>query len=259
MSSNLTSFRLPSAYTIPEHIEHNGQKIPVPPQIRDNVRMLFNGLLDAHQAIVKLNQRPTGTTQQITNITNNSTTISGGVTFNTPGEGYFFGPGIFLPISQLPQSSGASWQTAANRVNVTQFTIDVSFEISLISINVIANALGKFGGFGIYTADGNTLVVDSGPMSLASIAVVTSSIASVTISPGTYFYAQTADTTTATMPTSASVNSNQIALMNANAAFPRYAVAANPSVAGQLPATLGALTATSPATQFDTAIVMFEP
>jgi hypothetical protein len=134
-----------------------------------------------------------------------------------------------------------------------------SFQVSKVSINVIANALGKFGGFGIYTANGNTKLVDSGAMSLNAIAVVTSTITPVTLSPGTYFWAQTSDGSTAQINISTTAGTNEIALFNANASFPRYAVATNVSAAGVLPATLGALTAASGVTLFDTALVMMEP
>jgi hypothetical protein len=261
MSSLQTSFRLPQAMTIPTHIEHNGQKIPVPPAIRDNVRILFNGVLDLNQAVVKLKSqlaKAGGTTTN--NITNNSTTVTNaGASFTTPDQAYFFGPGIFLPISAISRGTGSSWEPSDNRVNVVQFTLAVTFQISKISINVIANSIGDFGGFGIYSADGNTLLVDSGPMALGSVAVVTSSITSISLAPGTYNYAQTGTTTTATLNTTSSVGINDANLMNANAAAPRYAIAANASAGGQLPASLGALTAVSNTTTFDTALVMFEP
>lgn len=69
MSANPTSFRLPSAYTIPETIFHNGEEIPLPPQIRDNIRMLFNGLLDAHQAIGSLKTQLSAVSATTTTIT----------------------------------------------------------------------------------------------------------------------------------------------------------------------------------------------
>lgn len=260
MSSNQTSFRLPSAYTIPEYIDHEGKKIRLPSQIRDNDRVLFNGLLDAHQAIVTLNTKLAGLKGGTT--INNIIQGGGGssaVSFNTPGLGFFFGPGIFLPISAISRSTGASWVPVPNQVSVIQFVLDVTFQISKVSINIIANAIGKHAGFGIYSGDGNTKIIDSGPMALDSITVLTSSIGPFVLAPGTYFYAQTSDTTTATLNTSSSVSLNDAALMNANSSFPRYAVAANASVAGQLPTTLGTLTAVSAPTIFDTALVMFEP
>lgn len=261
MSSNPTSFRLPSAYTIPTHIEHEGKQIALPTQIRDNVRMLFNGLLDAHQAIISLKSQlgKAGTTVVNNSITNTTVTGGAGASFTTSGQGYFFGPGIFLPISAITRSSGGSWIGNANVVYVIQFTLGVTIQVSKISMNVIGNALGKFAGFGIYSADGNTKIVDSAPMSLNSIAVVTSSITPVDLIPGVYNWAQTSDGVTGQINTSSSVATNDSTLMNANAGAPRYALATNGSVAGQLPATLGALTAVTPATSFDTALVMLEP
>jgi hypothetical protein len=263
VSTNPTSFRLPSAYTIPTHIEHEGKKIALPTQLRDNVRMLFNGLLDAHQAIISLkDQLGTAGGTVVNNNTSNTTVVNqaGGSSFTTAGQGYFWGPGIFLPLSMLNRVGGSSWMTTPNGVNVVQFTMPVTFQVSIVSMFVTANALGKFAGFGIYSADGATLIVDSHAMSLNATGLVTSPITSVLLPPGTYNYAQTSDSTTASMyVNSNSVSVNDGKFMNTNAGAPRYATAANASIAGQLPATLGALTAVTALTLFDTALVMFEP
>ena len=48
------SFRLPQAFDIPSHIEHEGMKIPFPKAVRDNIRMLFNGMTDSQQAFASL-------------------------------------------------------------------------------------------------------------------------------------------------------------------------------------------------------------
>jgi len=264
MSTNPTSFRLPTALQIPTHIDHNGQKIPIPQPIRDNVRLLFNGLLDAHQAIISLNQK-VGSIAPSTNVTNvtNQTIVQGGSVpgFNTSGQGYFFSAGLFLPIAAISRGIGSSWSPSANKVNVVQFTIPfgVTFQISKFSINVIAGDIGQFAAFGIYSSDGNTKLFDSGPMSLSINTVVTSSVTAASLTSGTYYWAQTGTTNTATLNTTSSLSTNDANLMNANAAAPRIAVAANVSAAGNLPATLGALTAVSPATSFDMALVMLEP
>jgi hypothetical protein len=262
MSSNPTSFRLPSALTIPTHIEHEGKQIPIPSQIRDNVRLLFSGVLDVHQAVIKLKQQlaNAGGTTVVNN--NSETTVinqGGGASFSTPGQGYFFGPGIFLPLSEIPRTQGASWSPTNNQVSVIQFTTDCSFQVSKITMSVIGNALGKFAGFGIYSADGNTKIVDSAAMSVNANGLITASITPVLFGPGTFNYAQTSDSTTASIYLSPSVSTNDSNFMNANVAAPRYAVAANASVAGQLPATLGALSPVGVLTTFDTALVMFEP
>ena len=87
--SNDTSFRLPSALTIPEHIVHQDQKIPLPRQIRDNIRLLFNGLLDVHQAIVSLNTKvkssSPATTNTVTNVSVSGSTL-GGILGKWPGN-----------------------------------------------------------------------------------------------------------------------------------------------------------------------------
>jgi hypothetical protein len=262
MSSNLTSFRLPSAYAIPAYIEHEGKKIPLPSQIRDNIRMVFNGLLDAHQAIVSLNEKvgAAGAKTTINNVTN----VSGGATLpviSTAGQGYMISAGIFQPIESIVRTIGSSWCNNPNVVFCIQFNLPIAISISKISIYVQAVALGHFAGFGVYSADGNTLWIDSGPMSVASAGIVTTTLsAQVQLLAGvTYIWAQTADTTTASLTTCSSLSANDAALMNANASFPRISTAANASVAGQLPSSLGALTAVTPATVFDMALVMMEP
>ena len=217
-----------------------------------------NGTVNSNQALLNL---ANGTNVTITNSAGTTTiAATGGPSFTTAGQGYFFGPGIFEPISAISRATGGSWVAASNTVYVVQFDLLCTFKVTKLSINVTANAIGKHGGFGIYSADGNTKYVDSGAMSLGSIAVVTSTIASVTLNPGTYFWAQTSDGTTAQLSTiTTSLNLADANLFNANASFPRIALATNVSAAGVLPATLGALTAVTTPTLFDTALVMLEP
>lgn len=265
MSSNQTSFRLPTAYDIPEQIEHKGEKLPVPPQIRQNVRMLFNGLLDAHQAIVKLKAQLGAVNPGTTVINNNTTNVTTGGTnpqFTTAGQGYFFSAGLFLPIAAIPRTLGSSWCPTPNKVNIVQFTVPfgVTFQVSTFSIVVAANSIGDSAAFAIYSADGNTKIIDSGPMSLSAIATVRSTVAAVNLVGGvTYNWAQTGTTNTATLIVTTSLSTNDSNLMNANAGAPRIAVAANTSAGAVMPATLGALTAVSPGTSFDMALVMLEP
>ena len=90
MSANQTSFRLPSALQIPEFIVHKGEKIPLPTQLRDNVRMLFNAQVDAHQAILTLHTKLTDLQNQVNGLpaptpATPASPIPGGVQTNTAG------------------------------------------------------------------------------------------------------------------------------------------------------------------------------
>ena len=90
MSAAQTSFRLPLALQIPEHITYKGDKIPLPTQLRDNVRMLFNAVLDSHQAIATLHTRLTDLQAQVNGLpaptpATPAGPVPGGVQTNTAG------------------------------------------------------------------------------------------------------------------------------------------------------------------------------
>ena len=168
-------------------------------------------------------------------------------TVDTAGEGGFFG---FL-INTPQTSAGAAITNAADRVLVTQFVLPFRVVVRNVVVDITTLEVGKLAGFGLYDAAKN-LVLASGAISTTTTGVKSDVITPVTVEPGVYFVAWTADGTTAA-GRFATGGTNYINIVNENAV--RTARAANASSAGVLPATLGALTEES----HNTLMVYFEP
>ena len=167
MSSNPTSFRLPTALQIPDHIQHGDSKIVMPSQIRDNIRMLFNGLLDAHQAIVELNSRPSGTvTNNVTNVTANTT-----VAASVQAASFMMGAGAFN-FAGLFQVSAvtASFTDSALRVYVMRFQTWMSLAFTKMAFIAGSNLLnGGDAIFGLWDSTGSNLLWSSPTQHLSLI------------------------------------------------------------------------------------------
>lgn len=144
-----------------------------------------------------------------------------------------------------------------NQVHVYMFTPLLSITITKVKWHVSGGANGTKFAFGIYSADGNTKLLDTGAITVAGVpSDYAITVSSVTLNAGTtYFFAQTATGTLAQGP-AIGLGPNEIVQMNAST--PRYAFAANSSAAGVLPATLGVLTADN-STNTWVAAPFFEP
>ena len=151
--------------------------------------------------------------------------------------------GGFLGGILYPNSSSAATETLnnANDVHVYQFVLPFRAVVRNITFNVFTLEAGKFAGFGLYDVDGNRLV-HTGAVSVAGTGDKSTAVTAVTIEPGVYFLAWTADGTTFAYTTQLNISTGIMADMwNQNAT--RIGVAANASSAGVLPATLGTITA----------------
>lgn len=173
------------------------------------------------------------------------TTLSSGPAFTTPGQGGFFGPGIPLlgPFYGQNVSSNIISGTI-NQISVFQFCLLASFTISKVTARSVNGVASATANFGIYSAAG-ALLLDSGALSLASAnTTVTSSITAVALTPGTYYFAQSSNKTTAqTWGLQPGPATTAVDLINLNSVY--IGQAANATSAGALPATLGTITADS--------------
>jgi hypothetical protein len=191
-----------------------------------------------------------------------SLSSSAQASFSTVGGGGFWGPGLCENAHEwMGEVTAATISANSNEVRVRQFILQSSFTIGHIT-TILSN--GSFSGttfnFGIYSASGN-LLLDSGPFNgdyTEDGLVQTLSITSVTLSPGTYYYAQTASES-GIQPTGL-VGNSSISVIDAiaNATTSRFAVAANAASGGALPSTLGALTAET-SNWAGTGLAFFEP
>lgn len=159
-----------------------------------------------------------------------------------PNVGTVAGTGFFVPYTIFyPQSTvSAALVTSGNQIVAIMFVLPFAITVRKVSVAVNIAAAASTIALGIYSADGNTKLVDSGPISSATTGIKTVTLAtSVTLQPGTYFFVQTASSTTVTTDNLGAQN-NRTSMLNQNAN--RAGSAANTAPGSVLPATLGAIT-----------------
>lgn len=202
-----------------------------------------NGVPNTLQSLLNVKQ---GANISITSDALGGVTIAGatqGTTFGTSGQGFFAASGmtdlssLFMYTFTAPITN-----TTANVLVVNQFVLQSSWTLSKVSyIFTTTSGAGSGVNFGIYNAAG-VKVIDSGQFDGTSAAVQTLTFTPVTLLPGTYYFACSA--TDSTMRGVMMQTSNPTALLGTLCtSAPYIASAANPTSAGVMPATLGALTA----------------
>ena len=175
-------------------------------------------------------------------------------TVDTADQGYFFGFVVQNPAAAV-LTSGASFVGTANQVEVFQFVLPFRVVVGNIVSEIRgAGAAGKKYSVGLYTA-AKDLLVHTGALAADAIAVNKTAISpTVTVEPGVYYFAQTTDDA-ATVSTRIDTSTLSTDLL-LEGSSPKIGRAANASVAGVLPATLG--TITSGITR-NPIVVIFEP
>lgn len=168
---------------------------------------------------------------------------AGGVTFNNAATGlilpFFIGPGITTnPASTT--SAAVNPINANNAIQVFSFVLVGSITVSNVSVSFTNGSGGRVAAFGIYSMAGN-LLLDSGALSAASAIVVSNTITPVVLPAGTYYFAQTSNST-GTQFQGLSAQAQHFLDMG-NVTVDRAALATNTYNGTTLPATLGALSA----------------
>jgi hypothetical protein len=173
------------------------------------------------------------------------------LTLGTSGQGYFFG-GTFFMSSRAPIA--VTWNTV-NEVRVWQMVIPIPVTVRKCSVRIATlSAGGKF-GCGLYDKNGNRLWWGTVPTAAVGDVVSTVTGGDIDLVPDIYYFAWTNDNTVAAFQNyQDNAIPNAIANVTGTKAF---GSAANPSVAGVLPATLGVITPTS--LGFSPAMVVFAP
>lgn len=163
----------------------------------------------------------------------------GAAVVSTAGEGYLLVP----TVNFISNSAALNPLAAINQVRFYQIVVPWKIVVGrIISEVVAAGGAGTRYGLGIYSAAGARLL-QTGPIAADAIAVNNAAlVAPVTLDPGVYLYAYTADSTTVTFR-SYSLPAGVNGLINATSV--KLGQAANAGAAGVLPATLGALTVNS--------------
>jgi hypothetical protein len=219
---------------------------PAPTPTINSIVFENNGVPNSSQTLLNLENTDGSITitdegSGAINITSNT---GGG--FSTAGQGAFFGPGIVNPYGATLQYSTLA--TSNNVVYVYQFTLSASWTIRNASFISENSGAGDYYGFGIYNAAGQALITTSFLSTSITAAAATNTFSAVTLPPGTYYFAQSVDSTGLNAPAfafefgggSATV---LLEIMNADSQ-PLASTAANTMGVGTgvMPATLGTLT-----------------
>jgi hypothetical protein len=168
------------------------------------------------------------------------TITSSSLTINTPGQGYFWGPGLLTPPQMnLSGATGVFSGTTANVLNVYQFVLPVAVTVSRITILFSQGFGGDKASVAIYNSAKN-LLLDSGAFDPSNHTTPqTNTVTPVTFPAGVYYLATAStDVSDATLGTSFLIGANSPGNNN----FTRFGTAANTYNGTNMPATLGALT-----------------
>lgn len=160
-----------------------------------------------------------------------------GVPIATVDQGY-----VYLPTVGMPSYSVLTQQLmiSANQVKATQFVLPFRLKVSDIQVYVSTGVGGGLCGCGIYSADGGTLLLQSGPMDATSSSRKKATLdPAITLEAGAYWYAWTLnseDIRLAALNNSTYVNT---LFYDTN---PQMGKATNVSSGCNLPSTLGTIT-----------------
>lgn len=167
--------------------------------------------------------------------------LASSATLNTVNGVGMIGPGFINSAATTSDQQIAV--SSANEVRVYMFTPIITITITKVKWRISGGANGTKFAFGIYSADGNTKLLDTGAITLAGVPSNYSiTVSSVTLNAGTpYFFAQTSSSASFSQGPATDLGVNEVNQLNIST--PRYGTAANVSSAGVLPATLGVITA----------------
>jgi hypothetical protein len=168
--------------------------------------------------------------------------LSGGASFNTPGQGWFCGPGMMdLASLFITQNNAALTNFGANVVIVYQFSLTASWTLSSCSYTLSTASGGDNFNFGIYNS-AKAVLIDA-PFDGSISTPQTVSFTPVTLPPGIYYFAVSATSNSMQGPILfSSTSTTALNLKSINAGATKLAQAANATSANVLPSTLGTLT-----------------
>lgn len=158
---------------------------------------------------------------------------SGGATYSG-AEAY-----VFVPIWAESASTTATVAMTANQVKAWRFFLPIRITIAELSFNLSTTSAGGNISMGIYSSDGNTRHIDTGPILTTAGGVKRTVLgATVTLDPGFYWLAWTADNGTC-RPSGVNNSAAFLNVLNGDGNNFQWGAAGNSSSGGQLPATLG--------------------
>jgi len=168
-----------------------------------------------------------------------------GAVINTIAVGYVFLPGITIPQNG---AAGTAVAGTANQLRVMQVVIPYTITVGKVVGNITTSSSGQNMFVGVYDSSGNKLLEAALSCTTAN-GVSTSLGSTVTLTPGTYWYAVSASDTTCAA-SGASLSGGWFNMLDKNTT--RTATAANSVSSGVMPSTLGTLTFSSSFTPITT-------
>jgi hypothetical protein len=249
--SGTTAFASPQLWTIPASPDpyNVGNIIPASPpgsglSVSGQITLQTNSV---NNSVQNLENLVAGTNITLVN-SGGATTISstsGGASFSTAGSAMFY-PGVNLPGAVNLNGNFAA-NASANTVGVIPLILLASYTIRKISNQVRSGLAANFATCAIYSADGNTKLIDAGAnafnLNSSSTQVVTLG-SPVVLSPGSYLFGWGSTSGSGTL-SNAGFFIDAVTDALFNAASTNVSTAANAISGGAMPATLGTLTANS--------------
>jgi hypothetical protein len=143
------------------------------------------------------------------------------------------------PDNGCPANANSNNSPGVNAVTVTLFVLPFNVTVAKVTFTVATLSSGGNINWGIYDINGNKLI-DSGAISTTTGGVVTAAITpNVTLPAGLYYTAVSCDNLVCKVPSLSGVPPFDTAM---NRSHVRWGVAANATVSGVLPSTLGTIT-----------------
>ena len=158
-------------------------------------------------------------------------------TVDTADQGYFCSVVVHPTSMGLQEPSNV-----ADQVQILAFVLPWRQVIRKVVTEVTTLEAASLYSVGLYNADGTSLLVDSGTFNGASTGIKQNTITAVTLEPGPYLFAQSANTTTTLVLRIWVLGGSAVQALLNGTDIVNASTAANPSIAGVLPATTGALT-----------------
>jgi hypothetical protein len=226
-----------------------------------------NGAANSSQSLLNLVNSPSVT------FTDNgagavTAAASGGASFATTGQGGFWSSGFDLDSPIYAGSIGnITISTTNDQVTVWQFTLDATWTVKHISCNLTIKAgVGLKLSFGIYDSTGSgatfgAKLVEAIFDGSTATGIQTVTITPVVLTPGVYYFAQSAGYTSMQTTGCSALSTSLVDLMNSSVSTIRTsAQSPNPTSSGTMPAHLGVLTnPSSGGLYFGQGLVLFEP
>lgn len=145
---------------------------------------------------------------------------------------------VMLPQNAQGTNTDATVAITANTVTAWRFYIDHNITVTELTFHLATASAGGLISFGVYSSDGNTLLINTGTISTTATGTKRTTFSAIVLSAGFYWLAWTADNSTC-RPAGIQNGANFLAVLNGGGSSFQQGTAGNASALGVLPTTLG--------------------